>query len=451
MSSGEPKARRGAWRRAPSSTDTTSSPTVCRTSSMTPCSSAAMIPSRRAGPPRDPDRPLRRGRSALGVQPALLLREIRPAPGARVLARLYLARAGPAADAGVVPVVQDVVRDVVGADVVPDLLPGPLRQRVQLHQVEQLVPLHQSGVGAGRRLVAADAGDPGLEAAEVALERLHLADLAAEVGLPAVEIAAVLGRLLLDRHERFHADDPYAVLLHDAVADLEGLLEEVVGVEIEDRHRPIDPRDHVDQRHVLRAEAAGQGDAVAELLDPPPHQLLGAPLLELLRDPLKLAGIDLRHGLDDLHAFPPPRWPAGRRPEMKTHARNAETRKDRDKQKTHCRWQWVSIASFEPRRAVYVTLPRKPSVPPAAGRPYRPTTTGAATDGGAEHGADGGRAVPEFPGDLAGETHVAPSRRLFIYTQLGPGSTRFHIADGIPREAGEPPLHPRRPIVRDLP
>src|SRR5207253_904633 len=67
-----------------------------------------------------------------GAMDAALLRRVLfppPAAGAVRLPRLDRPRAGCAADRGVAAVVERVVWDVVLADVVPDLLLGPLRQR----------------------------------------------------------------------------------------------------------------------------------------------------------------------------------------------------------------------------------------------------------------------------------------------------------------------------------
>src|SRR5205823_14390451 len=68
------------------------------------------------------------------VDPALL-RRVRlppPAAGARRLARRDRARARRTADRRVAPVVEHVVRDLALAHVVPHLVLGPLRERVQL-------------------------------------------------------------------------------------------------------------------------------------------------------------------------------------------------------------------------------------------------------------------------------------------------------------------------------
>ena len=90
-------------------------------------------------------------------------------------------RARRAADRGVALVVQRVVRKVALVDPPPEVLLGPLDQRVELPHRALLVPLDGLGVGARRRLLAADARDPRVLAGERRLERGDLG-LAAAVG-----------------------------------------------------------------------------------------------------------------------------------------------------------------------------------------------------------------------------------------------------------------------------
>src|SRR5581483_1860767 len=117
------------------------------------------------------------------VDSALLRRVHLPPPAAvaRSLARRQCARARGAADRGVAAVVERVVGDVALAHVLPDLLLGPLGERVELDdRAVVVVDLDLADVRPGRPLVAPQAGDPGVERRQVARERLDLADVAAE-------------------------------------------------------------------------------------------------------------------------------------------------------------------------------------------------------------------------------------------------------------------------------
>src|ERR1700712_2934381 len=80
-------------------------------------------------------------RDAAGlVDPALSLCDTRPATVARRAAGTDRLRAVRAADRGVAVVVKRVVRKVVLTDVVPDVALGPVGKRIQLPEVEFLVP-----------------------------------------------------------------------------------------------------------------------------------------------------------------------------------------------------------------------------------------------------------------------------------------------------------------------
>src|SRR5438046_2361024 len=75
------------------------------------------------------------------VHPALFRRIRLPPPptGASVGARIDRPSAGSAADGLVTLIVKGMVGDTVGADVIPDLLFGPVGQRVDLDQPAVIV------------------------------------------------------------------------------------------------------------------------------------------------------------------------------------------------------------------------------------------------------------------------------------------------------------------------
>src|SRR6185436_19673726 len=88
--------------------------------------------------------------SARLVDPALGLFEARPAAVARAAALLDRFGAVGAADRRVAAIVERVVREVVLMDVVPDVALGPVRKRVELPELEALVPTELRGLGATR-------------------------------------------------------------------------------------------------------------------------------------------------------------------------------------------------------------------------------------------------------------------------------------------------------------
>src|SRR5262249_34200064 len=79
------------------------------------------------------------------VQPTFLLAGAGPAPRPLVLPFADRPRAGPAADTRIPLVVQRVVRHVMFQNEVPHVALGPGQQRVDLHEAELGVPLHDAG------------------------------------------------------------------------------------------------------------------------------------------------------------------------------------------------------------------------------------------------------------------------------------------------------------------
>src|SRR5204863_10118893 len=111
------------------------------------------------------------------VQAALDLVGLRPA----TLAGAARPGAVGAADRAVAAIVKVVVGDVVLDDVAPDVLLGPVGQRVGLPELVLLVPLELRRGRAHRRLLAAQPRDPAIHLGQRLLERRHLADAAAGV------------------------------------------------------------------------------------------------------------------------------------------------------------------------------------------------------------------------------------------------------------------------------
>src|SRR4051794_30544729 len=96
-----------------------------------------------------------------------------------------------AADRGIAPVVKLVVGKAALAEVIPATPVVPVCERVRLPELVRLVPADLGRIRTRRGLVAPEAGDPGVEAAECAAERLDLADRTAEIGLALPERLAV--------------------------------------------------------------------------------------------------------------------------------------------------------------------------------------------------------------------------------------------------------------------
>src|SRR5947207_777763 len=112
-----------------------------------------------------------------------------PASGALGVAGLDCTSAGIAADTGVAARVQRMTRHLVTANVVFDLISGPVGQRAKLHGSS--VEIDLADVSAGFILRAPQSYCPSLQLFELTLERAHFTDIAAEHPLRRVLVEQV--------------------------------------------------------------------------------------------------------------------------------------------------------------------------------------------------------------------------------------------------------------------
>ena len=94
------------------------------------------------------------------MQAALGLAAVLPATRARIFTGKDRRRAVGATNAGIVPVMQRVVRNLVNADIGPNILAFPSRQGVYFQKPELAIPFDQSCSGSRRGLITPDPGDP---------------------------------------------------------------------------------------------------------------------------------------------------------------------------------------------------------------------------------------------------------------------------------------------------
>src|SRR5215213_3107973 len=193
------------------------------------------------------------GLAVLPVQPTLVLAEPGPAPGPGVLVWVYGPRLRLAPDALVPPVQQRVDGHTMLPDVVPHLLVGPVGERRDLGGPVALLPGDDPRVRPLGGLIPADAGHPGLVAAQSPLQGLDLAHPAAQVGGAGAYPLAVALDLLLDGERRPQHLERQLVAPHDLFAELRGLPEDKARIDGEDRDLVGDLGDHVHERHPLAA------------------------------------------------------------------------------------------------------------------------------------------------------------------------------------------------------
>src|SRR5919202_2503584 len=195
-------------------------------------------------------RPKRTTRGSISdVQSALRLGGIRPA----ALATCSGKRAGGAADRCVAVVVQGVVGQLAFANAPPEVPLRPVEQGIVLPEPPAPVPLHRLGIRAGRRLLAPDAGDPGVGALERALQPGHLGLAAAALGAPRAGRVAHLDR------------DPEALV--EGPPNLERLGEQDARVDRHDAGVGGDADELVDQHRLLLMEGAEHDEAGVVALD----------------------------------------------------------------------------------------------------------------------------------------------------------------------------------------
>ena len=172
--------------------------------------------------------------------------------------------AGFAADRDEAALVQRVYRQAERPDGVPDVLRAGVGQWIELHQrgtalaPEGRVELHHRHVAAGRALVAALAGDPGLESRELARERRDLAHAAALLVAVLIEAEQALGpHQALDRGGIGKAvlDAQFEVVLYRLEVAVR-LRMQPPGVEAEHAERQAALTRVLDQSHVFSATEA---------------------------------------------------------------------------------------------------------------------------------------------------------------------------------------------------
>ena len=219
---------------------------------------------------------------------------------------------------------QLVVGNVVLRDVVPDVLLAPLGERVGLPELVLVVPVELRRLAAARRLIAPHAGHPRVHLRQRLLERLHLANAAAGVGVRVPQLVAVLGALPREAHALVHLD-LHAVAVLELAPCLVGLGEEQPGVERKEARLGLDLQQHVHDHRGLLLEGAGHVQPRVPALDGIGEDLLAhevvaqydVGLLQRLerfqREELRIAGA----GADEIdlsfsHVAPRPRWSATR-------------------------------------------------------------------------------------------------------------------------------------------
>lgn len=159
-------------------------------------------------------------------------------------------------------------RDGAPLEVGGDVGGAPAGERADLdHARVPRVGADLRHLGAARRLVAAQAGDPGVEGREHPAQRHHLACPAAGeavVDRAAEEVGAEAPDQRLDVGRIGQVDlDLEAVMVADLIDEAVGLDRQAAGVDGEDPHPRIDAHRQVEHHHPLVLEGGADRDAPA--------------------------------------------------------------------------------------------------------------------------------------------------------------------------------------------
>src|SRR5919204_3953788 len=165
------------------------------------------------------------------------------------------------------------------ADVRPAPLVVPVGERARLPQLVLGIPAELRRLRARRRLVAAQPGDPRVETGERTVQRLDLADRAAEVRVPLPELLAVHRRLPSERRP-FVDLDLRAVALLDLAPDRVRLRKEDMRVEREHARPRLEREEHVEQDRLLLLKRARERNAAGKLVEQEGENLLRRPGLD---------------------------------------------------------------------------------------------------------------------------------------------------------------------------
>src|SRR5207248_10379061 len=105
--------------------------------------------------------------------------------------------------------------------ILPAGLLRPVRQRIDLDEIQLRIPCDDRRLSPMRTLIAADRADPGVEPAYGALQRLDLADAATLVRPRPIDRPSESRFHLIDRFVRLHVGDLDAVPLLESVAHIQ--------------------------------------------------------------------------------------------------------------------------------------------------------------------------------------------------------------------------------------
>ena len=158
---------------------------------------------------------------------------------------------------------EGIVRDILVEDPVPDLFFGPIRKRAYFDKMELLVPPDNRSLGAIRRLVSTDGACPCEFSYRDSLEHTELSVAAATARIRLINRSAMELLIVDDGQLGSHQLNFDSITLGDLVTKFERFRKLVSSIEIEDMAFWIDPREHFENDHPLRAKSRRHGKAIS--------------------------------------------------------------------------------------------------------------------------------------------------------------------------------------------
>ncbi len=148
---------------------------------------------------------------------------------------------------------QGVCGEMMFGDVIPNIVRRPIQQGGDAQQSIPFV-FKDFGMGAVLGLVAADAGDPCVESLHRFLHRLHLADVATQVGIGLGQVCAEMPQDGAPLFVGAQVDDVQVPDLLDMLTEEERIPEVHARIKKEDARLGLDLLDHVQKGDTLGLE-----------------------------------------------------------------------------------------------------------------------------------------------------------------------------------------------------
>src|SRR5579862_9367032 len=184
-----------------------------------------------------------------------------------------------ASDAGIILIMQRVIRNVALMDIVPDLLRSPIHNGIDFYQPKLCVPFNFLCVRASRSLIATNTRNPRAQPRQLSPQWFNLAQFAASVRIARPKGWSMNSLLTFWRKQSIGPFYLNVVPLFDSIRQIVSLWEQKLGIECE--HTKVRPQagSHIDQDHSFRSECGRDSNVSTKPLESPAQHLFRSPIL----------------------------------------------------------------------------------------------------------------------------------------------------------------------------